>query len=157
MIKAVTKLALLSLFLVSFEAFGVDLPVKTGSGYASPETVAGATTVDAAGAHDLWQKRAWFVDPRKPEQFEAGRIPGAINIEYDPDPGQSAGLGDQAMTAASLEAEVPKSEPVVFYCNAVGCDRSSWAAALAVEWGWEKVYYFRMGFPAWTKAGYPVE
>ncbi len=117
----------------------------------SPETVSGATTVDSSKAHELWKDRAWFVDPRKPQQYEAGRIPGAVNIEYDP------GTPDQQLTAASLEAEISKSDPVVFYCNAAGCDRSSWSAALAAEWGWKNVYYYRDGFPGWTKAGYPVE
>lgn len=146
------------LFLVCLPAMAVDLPVKAkGGSYSSPETVSGVTTVDAAKAHELWEQRAWFVDPRKPAEFEAGRIPGALNIEYDPDPGQSAGLPDQQLTAETLEAEVPKNEAVVFYCNAEGCDRSSWAAALAKEWGWQEVYYFRLGFPAWSKAGYPVE
>jgi len=143
---------------LSMPVMAVDLTAKSkGSSYTSPESVPGAETVDAAKAHQLWQDRAWFVDPRKPGEYEAGRIPGALNIEYDPDPNQASGLPDQALTAASLEAEVPKNEPVVFYCNAESCDRSSWAAALAAEWGWEKVYYFRLGYPAWTKAGYPVE
>ena len=143
--------ALFAGILVSVNAFGVDLPVKTDKSYVSPESVSGAETVDAAKAHQLWKDRAWFVDPRKPEQYEAGRIPGALNIEYDP------GTQDQQLTEASLMAEVPKSEAVVFYCNAAGCDRSSWGAALAAEWGWQEVYYFRDGYPGWTKAGYPVE
>lgn len=141
----------------SYPATAVDLPVKTDSNYVSPTSVNGAITVDAAKAHEQWQQRAWFIDPRKPAQYESGRIPGAISIEYDPDPKQSSGLSDQLLTEATLSAEVPKGEPVVFYCNAKGCDRSSWAAALAVEWGWKKVYYFREGIPAWTKAGYAVE
>jgi rhodanese-related sulfurtransferase len=130
---------------------GVDLPIKTDSSYKSPMSAPGATTVDAAKAHSLWQERAWFVDPRKPGQYEDSRIPGALNIEYDP------GTPNQQLTAETLEAEVPKSDPVVFYCNAEGCDRSSWGAALAAEWGWEKVYYFRDGLPGWISAGYPVE
>ena len=141
----------LTCMLFSMAVFSVDLPIKTSKKYVSPTSVPGATTVDSAEAYMLWKKRAWFVDPRKPEQFEAGRIPGALNIEYDP------GTPNQQLTAASLEAEVPKSEPIVFYCNAAGCDRSSWGAALAAEWGWQEVYYFRDGFPGWTKAGYPVE
>lgn len=145
------------LSLISLPVLAVDLPVKTGSGYSSPGSVAGATTVDAAGAHKLWEQRAWFIDPRKPQQYEAGRIPGALNIEYDPDPKQSTGLSDQKLTEATLAAEVPKGDAVVFYCNAEACDRSSWAAAYAVEWGWKNVHYFRLGLPAWTKAGYPVE
>lgn len=153
----IASVILSSMSLVSIQVLAVDLPVKTDSSYNSPESVKGATTVDAAKAQELWKQRAWFIDPRKSEQYEAGRIPGALNIEYDPDAKQATGLGDQLLTEVSLAAEVPKNEAVVFYCNAEACDRSSWAAALAVEWGWEKVYYFRLGYPAWTKAGYAVE
>jgi rhodanese-related sulfurtransferase len=137
--------------LISNNAFSVDLPIKRDKSYISPTEVPGATTVDSNGAYSLWKERAWFIDPRKPEQYEASRIPGAINIEYDP------GTPNQQLTPESLEAEVAKTDPVVFYCNAQGCDRSSWGAALAAEWGWSKVYYFREGIPGWTMAGFPVE
>ena len=30
-------------------------------------------------------------------------------------------------------------------------------AAMAVAWGFTKVYYFREGFPAWKTAGYAIE
>ena len=110
--------------LISASAFAVNLPIKADKSYVSPESVPGAQTVDAAKAHELWKDRAWFVDPRKPEQYEAGRIPGSLNIEYDP------GTPDQQLTENSLAAEVPKSEAVVFYCNAAGCDRSSGGASV---------------------------
>lgn len=123
----------------STAALSVNLPIKEDGSYISPTSVPGATTIDSTEAHELWKARAWFVDPRKPTPYEVGRIPGALNIEYDP------GTPDQQLTAASLEAEVPKGDPVVFYCNAEKCDRSSWGAALAAEWGWKEVYYFRDG------------
>jgi rhodanese-related sulfurtransferase len=150
--KKFLTISILPLFLLfTSHSFAVDLPVKRDKSYVSPESIAGATTVDAAKAHQLWNDRAWFVDPRKPGQYDAGHIPGALNIEYDP------GTPNQQLTAESLENEVPKNEPVVFYCNAEKCDRSSWGAALAVEWGWKAVYYFRDGYPAWTEAGYPIQ
>jgi rhodanese-related sulfurtransferase len=140
-----------SLFLFSSHAMAVDLPVKTDSSYLSPESVPGATTVDTTEAHALWEQRAWFVDPRSDSDWQAGRIPGATHIKYDP------GKRDQELTAERLAQEVARDEPVVFYCNSEGCDRSSWAAALAAEWGWEEVYYYRQGFPSWKAAGNPVE
>ncbi len=151
MVQKCNSLFISFLFLFSSVAVSVELPIKRDKSYISPVSVTGVTTVDSAKAYELWKSRAWFVDPRKPSQFEVSRIPGALNIEYDP------GMPDQQLTPASLEAEVPKADPVVFYCNAEKCDRSSWGAALAVEWGWEQVYYYRDGIPAWTKAGYPVE
>lgn len=128
----------------------VDLPVA-GDGYVSPQTVDGAETVTAEQAYDLWKQRVVFIDVRKNADWEAGRIPGAVHIVYDPKGAV------QDLTADTLIGAVAKDEPVVIYCNGSGCDRSSWSCALAVEWGWSKVFYFRDGFPAWQKAGYPVE
>jgi rhodanese-related sulfurtransferase len=149
------RFALISLLfcaLFTLSAVAVDLPTRADKDYASPETVAGATTVDAAKAHELWTQRAVFIDVRKKGQFDSGRIPGAINLAYGPEI-----TGDQPFNAAALETHVGKNDPVVIYCNAKGCDRSSWGAALALEWGWTKVYYFRLGYPSWKTAGYPVE
>ncbi len=139
------------MILFSSVALSVNLSIKKDKSYISPMSVSGATTVDSSEAYELWKARAWFIDPRKPSQYEVGRIPGALNIEYDP------GTPDQQLTAESLESEVPKDDPVVFYCNAEKCDRSSWGAGLAAEWGWKQVYYFRDGYPGWTKNEYPVE
>ena len=112
----------------------------------SPETVAGATTVDAAKAKELFDQGVAFVDPRKDKDWAAGRIPDAIHLELH-----------KVFNEQSLGAEVKKGDPVVFYCNGHSCLRSSEAAEAAVGWGYTKVYYFRDGFPAWKAAGYPVE
>lgn len=139
------------LTLLGAQAHAVDLPVKRDASYVSPATAPGAETVDTAKAHELWKARAWFVDPRSDSDWQAGRIPGALHIKYDP------GKSGQELTAERLAQDVAKDEAVVFYCNAEGCDRSSWAAALAAEWGWEEIYYYRLGFPDWKAAGNPVE
>jgi rhodanese-related sulfurtransferase len=150
--KSLAYISLLICALFTLSALAADLPTRKDKGYVSPESVAGATTVDAAKAHELWEKRAVFVDVRKEGQFEAGRIPGAINLPYGPEI-----TGDQPFNSAALESHAAKDQAVVIYCNAKGCDRSSWGAALAAEWGWTKVYYFRLGYPSWKTAGYPVE
>lgn len=112
----------------------------------SPTEVAGATSVDAAAAKALFDKEVAFVDPRKPADWDAGRIPGAIHLDIK-----------RSFNESALAEEVSKDEPVVFYCNGDDCMRSSKASAMAVSWGYSKVYYFRDGFPAWKAAGYPVE
>lgn len=140
----------LTLAIASGAAAEVDLPVKQGADYTSPKSVEGATTITVERAHELWKERVTFVDPRKDSDWEAGRIPGARHLVYDP------GNPDQELTETTLAKVVGKDEPVVFYCNGTNCDRSSWSAALAAEWGWNEVYYLRMGYPAWEKAGYPT-
>jgi len=109
-------------------------------------TVEGATTVDSAKAKALFDEEAIFLDVRKNSDWDAGRIPGALHIELK-----------KKLTDASMSAEVKKDEAVVIYCNGESCMRSSKASAMAVGWGFSKVYYYRDGFPAWKSANYPVE
>jgi rhodanese-related sulfurtransferase len=113
---------------------------------ASPESVPGATTVDTVKAKALFEQEAAFVDLRKENMWNSGRIPGAIWLDYQ-----------TAFTQEALEAEVGKDEKVVFYCSGERCPRSSQACVKAQEWGYQEVYYYREGFPTWKNAGNPVE
>jgi rhodanese-related sulfurtransferase len=113
---------------------------------ASPEGVAGATTVDTDTAKSLFDQEAAFIDLRKENMWNSGRIPGAIWLEFK-----------TAFSQEALESEVGKDEKVVFYCSGVRCPRSSKACAKALEWGYQDVYYYRDGFPAWKTAGNPIE
>jgi rhodanese-related sulfurtransferase len=112
----------------------------------SPESVPGATTVDAKMARQLFEQEAAFVDLRKDTAWNAGRIPGAIHIDFK-----------KSFSQDALQAEVGKEEAVVFYCSGIRCPRSAKASEKALGWGYDQVYYFREGFPAWQQAGYPVE
>ncbi len=112
----------------------------------SVKEVAGATAVDAKKAKKLFDEGITFVDPRSDSDWQAGRIPWAQHLELHNDFNQKA-----------LKKIVKKDEPVLFYCNGPECFRSSKAARAAVKMGWDKVYYFRGGFPAWKAAGYPTE
>ena len=112
----------------------------------SPVTIDGATSVDATQSKDLFDKGALFLDVRSNKDWDAGRIPDAVHIELK-----------KKFNEQSMSSEVKKGEPVVIYCNGPGCLRSSKAAAMAVGWGFTKVYYFRDGYPAWKSAGYPTE
>ncbi len=113
---------------------------------ATPETVSGATTVDAAAAIKLFEDEAAFLDLRKEPAWNAGRVPGAIHLDFK-----------KMFNQEALLKEVDKDEAVVFYCSGVRCPRSTKASEMAVSWGFTRVYYFREGFPAWKTAGYPVE
>jgi len=112
----------------------------------SPEVVAGATTVDSAKAKELFDSGVVFVDVRSDKDWTAGRIPDAVHIELK-----------KVFSEETLGAEVKKGDPVVLYCNGHSCMRSSKASAQAASWGFQTVYYYRDGFPAWKAAGYPTE
>ena len=119
---------------------------KAEPGYVSPETVPGAITIDTTRAKPLFDSGAIFVDVRNDADWEAGRIPGAVHLELD-----------KVFTEASLRAAARPDQEVVMYCNGTKCPRSSQAAASAVSWGFSRVFYYRLGFPDWQAAGYPVE
>jgi len=122
------------------------VPMSQAGDKVSPETVNGATTVDAAKAKSLFDKGVIFLDVRKDKDWAAGRVPDAIHIELK-----------KKLNADSMSKQIKKDQQVVIYCNGSKCMRSSKASAKAVGWGFTKVFYFRDGFPAWKAAGYPVE
>lgn len=127
-------------------AFGSQFVSASELVKSTPESVPGATTVDAAAAKKLFDQEAAFVDLRKENVWNSGRVPGAIWLDFK-----------SSFDEAALTSEVEKDEKVVFYCSGVRCPRSSKAATKALAWGFTDVYYFRDGFPAWKTAGYPVE
>jgi rhodanese-related sulfurtransferase len=122
------------------------LPLAQAAGV-SPETINGATSVDGAKAKALFDKGVAFIDTRSDKDWNAGRIPGAKHIDVEK-PG---------FTEEALGKLAKKDQEVVMYCNGVSCPRSALATEKAVSWGYKKVYYYRLGFPDWKAAGYPVE
>jgi len=133
------------LVIISMMAIGF-VPMSQAGDKVSPETVNGATTVDAVKAKSLFDKGVIFLDVRKDKDWAAGRVPDAIHIELK-----------KKLNADSMSKQIKKDQQVVIYCNGSKCMRSSKASAKAVGWGFTKVFYFRDGFPAWKAAGYPVE
>jgi len=119
---------------------------KASPEYVSPETVPGAFTIDTARAKSLFDHGAIFIDVRNNADWEAGRIPGAVHLDLD-----------KSFTEISLRAVARPDQAVVMYCNGTKCPRSSQAAASAVNWEFTRVFYYRLGFPDWQAAGYPVE
>ena len=128
-----------------FISLSLSFSVHAGDSI-SPLSVEGTTLVDTAKAKALFDEGVLFVDVRSDKDWNAGRIPDAAHIELK-----------KVFSEATLSEEEKKSNPIVVYCNGEKCMRSSKASALAVGWGFTKVYYYRDGFPAWKKAGYPVE
>ncbi|WP_299934290.1 rhodanese-like domain-containing protein [uncultured Pelagimonas sp.] len=112
----------------------------------APMTVTGATTVTVDESLELFDQGVAFVDVRKPSDFEAGRVAGAINLDLN-----------DGFSQESLLEVAGLQDPVVIYCNGAACLRSSKAIAQAVSWGYETVYYMRDGYPVWDIAGFPVE
>ena len=83
------------------------------------------------------------LDVRTPEEFEAGHVPGATNLNFR----------DEKF--AEKVAKLDKEKTYLVYC-ATG-RRSTGATAKMKEAGFGKLYNFTGSMAEWNKAGKPVE
>ena len=99
--------------------------------------------VNVEGSFELWQAQAAvFLDVRSPEDFEAGHIPGAINVMLDTLPENLDQLpGD-------------KEALIVVYC------KSGWRANLGMMTlrllGYVNAKGFNGSWLAWVEAEHPI-
>jgi rhodanese-related sulfurtransferase len=100
--------------------------------------------VDVAGFEKLRADRKNVVlDVRTKKEFEAGHVPGAINLDwYAPD------FGEQA-------ARLDKSRTYLVHC--AGGVRSAKACDKMSHLDFPKLYNLEGGFKAWEKAGNKAE
>jgi rhodanese-related sulfurtransferase len=113
----------------------------------APLTIQGAHTVDAERIVALIDSTPGLViiDSRKPEDFAAGAIEGAIS------------LTDTEMTKDKLVKIAPnRAKPILFYCNGLKCGRAANAVTKAVNWGYKDVYYYALGMAEWQERGLPL-
>lgn len=82
------------------------------------------------------------LDVRPREEYEAGHLPGAVNIPID--------------RLESELARLPRKREVVAYCRGPYCLMSFEAVAALRKCGW-KARRLEDGFPEWKAAGLPVE
>ena len=92
-------------------------------------------------------KKAIFVDARESEEFEIGHITGAINIPFD--------YYDEYMdTIDALKYD----NVFIIYCSGGECSLSLDLADIFFgDKGFENVFVFEGGLPAWQEAKYPTE
>jgi rhodanese-related sulfurtransferase len=83
---------------------------------------------------------AELIDVRQPEEWERGRVPGAVHIVLE------------EVTARA--AEVPRDRTVVFACR--GGNRSAMVADAFRHDGYD-AYNMAGGLRAWEQAGLPLE
>lgn len=87
-------------------------------------------------------KNVLLVFPLSKLEFNDLHIAGSVNIPL-----------------ADLKDKLPKDlgRPLVFYCLGEKCTASWRAAEVATGLGYQRVYAYRAGLPAWSAAGYPTE
>jgi rhodanese-related sulfurtransferase len=114
-------------------------PAATTAPVAAPKNI----SVDDADKLLKSDSKVIVLDVRTPEEFKAGHIPGAKNLDF---------FGaDFAKQVAALD----KSKTYLVHCAAGG--RSSQACKVFEKEQVPSVLHLNEGFKAWEKAGKPVE
>ena len=129
----------------------------TAAAVETPTSLAGATVVDADKVKSLMDSGVLLVDTRVAGEYAEAHIKGAVSIPYKE---KSAKRVDFDSTKDKFKlAKLPsdKNTPFITQCNGPSCWKSYKAAVAAVKAGYQKVYWFREGIPAWKSKGYPVE
>lgn len=94
-----------------------------------------------------------LIDVRDPERYEAGHLPGAVNIPS----GESArDANDPAYREAIEEAGVSPGDRVILVCGE-GNRSARTADALRNEHGFTNVASIVGGSRLWSELGYPTE
>ena len=102
--------------------------------------------VATATAKELFDRGVIFVDVRNADDYKYGHIPGAIHVN----------VRDSNFEAEFVKV-AKKDQEIVIYCRGSSCTRSPLAISKAMHLGFEKLYYFKEGYPGWESAGYPIE
>ncbi|MFC1683188.1 rhodanese-like domain-containing protein [Candidatus Zixiibacteriota bacterium] len=97
--------------------------------------------------HIFREKAALFIDARDPEEYQAGHIPGAVNIPYD---------RTRLPEYERIKSKLQKNERIVVYCNTHICSVSYTCAEDLIYLGFDRVIIAE-GYMQWVEKGYPVE
>jgi rhodanese-related sulfurtransferase len=96
---------------------------------------------DALALHGAGEG-AVFLDCREPNEWNLGRIPGAVFIP-------------RGRLESDVEARVPREKRVVIYC--ANANRSAFAADTLQQMGYTDVTSLAQGWNGWIGAGGPTE
>lgn len=113
----------------------------------SPQTISGTVRVDAEGLIKLYADipQLTVIDARIAGDRKFGYIENSIS------------LPDTDTNCQSLAKVIPRLDsPVAFYCNGPKCGRSAVSAKIAVQCGYQEIYWFRGGIEEWTAKHYPL-
>ncbi len=117
-------------------------------GFLAPGQFPGIRFITLQETEDLFgQGEAVFIDSRSREEFNAGHIPGALNIPLEEN---KEGLKN---------GRLPYSQDhvLVVYCEGGGCQTSIALAKLIHALGFRNIRIFSDGFGEWSASGLPME
>lgn len=108
------------------------------------------TKIGLDQAWTLHEDAVQFIDGRKPDEFVAGHIPGAVNI-------RAADIQSGGDTWRTFYTSADPGAWYVVYCEGGDCLESEQIRAFLVQAGFKNILIFEQGFPGWVGAALPTE
>ncbi len=94
---------------------------------------------------------AIFIDSRTGDLYRKAHIQGALNIPVFPEAAYTGGIKKSFN-------RLQESLEIVIYCDGETCGTSRELAGRLIKMGYGRhLYIIKDGFPAWEKAGFPVD
>ena len=87
------------------------------------------------------------IDARAPDKFDAGHIPGAVNLPNT----------ERDEKIADVDYLLSPEQPTLVYCTGIHCDESHLLSTWLKDIGFTNLYLFPGGYEAWEEAKLPIE
>lgn len=112
--------------------------------------------IDLATATTLHERSiagrgVWFLDARRREDYDAGRVQGALFMEH------SYLSGGEGLDELMMLTPPEMGELLVIYCTGGDCQASEDTAILLEQAGYTNIAIMEVGYDAWAAAGLPTE
>jgi rhodanese-related sulfurtransferase len=126
-------------------------------GIFTPSEIRGVQRVTARQALDLSAKGARLIDVRTEKEFKLRSARGAILAPYAEKSLKAIDFDHKLDNFSGLaKLNLPKNDPVVFFCNGPECWKSYKASIVARDTGFTQVFWLRGGVPEWVAQGLPT-
>lgn len=123
----------------------------------TPDSLNGATVVDAVKAKSLFDAGVKVIDARVANEYAESHIKGAINVPYKEKSAKAVDFDVKQDSTDLSKLPADKNTAILIYCNGAECWKSYKASVAAIKAGYKTVYWFRLGLPEWKAKGYPTE
>jgi rhodanese-related sulfurtransferase len=123
----------------------------------TPDSLKGATLVDAVKAKSLFDAGVKVIDARVANEYAESHIKGAINVPYKEKSAKAVDFDVKQDSTDLSKLPADKNTAILIYCNGAECWKSYKASVAAIKAGYKTVYWFRLGLPEWKAKGYPTE
>ena len=123
----------------------------------TPDSLNGATLIDAVKAKALIDSGVKIIDARVANEYADSHIKGAISVPYKEKSAKAADFDAKLDSIDLAKFPADKNAGLIFYCNGAECWKGYKAASAAIKTGYKTVYWLRLGLPAWKEKGYPTE